>query len=257
MLNIFSDGKFVQELEDASAKRIRDATIQIALEKGILKDYTDVASVDSTLALHAATPAVQAFYSFYEEKHGDKGGVCPDNGKKARGQAWVDWYGRVACTAQDLQEFIDEKASGDEYVLFYALVHNGANRFSRNHSRPKLLAFDHIHPPPSRTLVRPGRTAILYTSLDGHAWNLKELHDTLYSNNGVEYVVRYIPPRRDAEDIGEGQTWMKSYLTGYGVALDLKKTDYLVLDDRHSRNPGMSRVSRLRHNCVPNLHIVV
>lgn len=132
-----------------------------------------------------------------------------------------------------------------------ALVHNGANRFSSNHSRPQLLAFDHIHPAPSRTLVRLGQTAILYTSLDGHAWNLKQLHDTLYSNNGVEYVVRYIPPRRD---IGEGK---KSYLTGYGIALDLKKTDYLVLDDRHSRSSGMSPVSRLQYNCIPNLRIVV
>ncbi len=48
----------------------------------------------------------------------------------------------------------------------------------------------------------------------------------IYSNNGMEYVFRYIPPRRDSD---EGKTLMKSYSTGYGVALDLKKkTDYLV-----------------------------
>ena len=80
-----------------------------------------MASVDSTLALHAATPAVQAFYNFYQEKHGDKGGACLENGKNARGQAWVDWYGRVACTAQDLNELMDEKASGDGYVPCYSL----------------------------------------------------------------------------------------------------------------------------------------
>ena len=118
LLNAFSEEKFAQQLENAGAKRIRDATIQIALERGILKDSTDVASIDSTLALHAATPAVQAFYSFYDERHGDKDGVCPGNGKEARGQAWVDWYGRVVCTAQELRELMDEEALGDEYVLF-------------------------------------------------------------------------------------------------------------------------------------------
>ena len=45
----------------------------------------------------------------------------------------------------------------------------------------------------------------------------------------MEYVFRYIPPRRDS-----GKTLMKSYLTGYGAAPDLKKMDYLVLDDGHS-----------------------
>ncbi len=231
LLDAFSSGNFVQ---NASASRIRNVTIQTALEKGILKDPTDVAAVDSTLALHAATPTVQAFYSFYEDRYGAEGGVCLENGKETQGQAWVDWYGRVVCTAHQLQEVINE--TSERHVFIYSFVYHQTDRLRSKHSRPKLLAFDHIHPPPSRSLVRPSRTAILYASLDRHAWNLKELHDALYSNNGVEYVFRYIPPRRDSD---EGK---KSYLTGYGVALDLKKTDYLVLDDRHSGSSGKCHV---------------
>jgi UDP-glucose:glycoprotein glucosyltransferase len=30
----------------------------------------------------------------------------------------------------------------------------------------------------------------------------------------------------------------KQFLTGYGVGLDLKKTDYLALDDRRSKGSG-------------------
>ncbi len=77
-------------------------------KRGFLKDPTDVAAIDSTLALHAATPTVQAFYSFYEDRYGAEGGVRLENGKETQGQAWVDWYGRVVCTAQELQEVINE-----------------------------------------------------------------------------------------------------------------------------------------------------
>jgi len=42
----------------------------------------------------------------------------------------------------------------------------------------------------------------------------------------MEYVLRYVTPKE--RDHGK-----KATLSGYGVALDLKKTDYLALDDRH------------------------
>lgn len=42
----------------------------------------------------------------------------------------------------------------------------------------------------------------------------------------LQYVIRYVPPVNPAE--------AKNFLAGYGVALDLKKTDYLALDDRRA-----------------------
>jgi hypothetical protein len=99
--------------ENASAERIHNTTIQVALEKGILKDLTDVAAVDSTLALHAATPTVQALYSFYEDTFGAEGKVCSENG------AWVDWYGQVVCTVQELQNVINE----ERHVFLYSFVY--------------------------------------------------------------------------------------------------------------------------------------
>ena len=99
--------------ENASAQLIHNTTIQLALEKGILKDLTDVAAVDSTLALHAATPTVQALYSFYEDRFGSEGGICFGN------EAWVDWYGQVVCTAQELQNVINE----ERHVFIYSFVY--------------------------------------------------------------------------------------------------------------------------------------
>jgi hypothetical protein len=100
-------------------------------------------------------------------------------------------------------------------------------------TRPKLLTFDHIFPPPFQSLKSPPRTAILYASLSSP--NFRELHTYLLSlaskpTPTVEYILRYISLDRDKDT--------RSYLSGYGVALDLKKMDYLAIDDRHSRFKG-------------------
>ncbi len=95
-------------------------------------------------------------------------------------------------------------------------------------SSPQLLPFDHVLPDPSRLLERPPRTAILYATLDSP--NFRELHSYLYAaahspSPQLTYVFRPIPPAgRDPDS--------RTYLSGYGVALDLKKTDYLAVDDR-------------------------
>lgn len=47
----------------------------------------------------------------------------------------------------------------------------------------------------------------------------------------LTYVFRYVPPKREGPITRE-------YLSGYGVGLDLKKTDYLVMDDRLARQTG-------------------
>ena len=47
----------------------------------------------------------------------------------------------------------------------------------------------------------------------------------------MEYVFRHIPP----ETV---DTSARNYLSGYNVVLDLKKMDYLALDDRHTKRRG-------------------
>lgn len=64
----------------------------------------------------------------------------------------------------------------------------------------------------------------------------------------VRYILRWIPPaelrespkkvpeRKDEIDVKHESVQPKQqYLTGYGVGLDLKKMDYLALDDRRSK----------------------
>ena len=104
-------------------------------------------------------------------------------------------------------------------------------------TRPKILTFDHIFPPPHLIVDRPPKTAILYASLTSP--NFRELHTHLLKivnkpDPKVEYVFRHIPPTARSNG--------RSYLSGYGVALDIKKMDYLALDDRHSSSGGISLI---------------
>jgi UDP-glucose:glycoprotein glucosyltransferase len=101
--------------------------------------------------------------------------------------------------------------------------------FSRSEPPPKpgRLAFDHIYPPLDHHSVGPPRTAILYASIQSS--NFRGLHSHLLRLSSgpaprVQYIFRPVPPK--------GPVSEKSYLSGYGVTLDLKKMDYLSLDDR-------------------------
>jgi len=76
--------------------------------------------------------------------------------------------------------------------------------------------------------------AILYASLQSS--NFRELHSHLLRLSSgtspmVQYVLRPIPPKGSANE--------KTYLSGYGVTLDLKKMDYLALDDRLTHQKSM------------------
>ena len=102
---------------------------------------------------------------------------------------------------------------------------------------PKLLPFDHVLPDPARLLSLPPKTAILYATLDSP--NFRELHAYLYAAARapaphLTYVFRPIPPPPPPNEEAE-----RAYLSGYGVALDLKKTDYLAVDDRLQSGGGV------------------
>jgi len=176
-----------------------------------------------SLALSAATPKLEAFYNYFESIHGE--------GLGANCESWVDWYGEVACNKEVLVRLVDEKlenVSKNPSAMYVRCSSSESILIAVNSpSRPKLLSFDHIYPPLHKSPTRPPLTAIFYGVLSSP--NFRELHDYLLtlSNStdpNVEYVFRPI----------RGNVVRQDYdLTGYGVALDLKKMDYLALDDRN------------------------
>jgi len=213
---------------------IHQAALQIALNNAILQETGSLYAVEMNLALHAATPKLEAFYNHYEDHHNhSRGTQCG---------SWVDWYGEVVCDADRLAQLagvenLDSTANLKKYVLSVSYrsctILTSVN--SSPQTRPKILIFDHIFPPPDLIVDRPPRTAILYASLTSA--NFRELHTYLLKivnkpDPLVEYIFRHIPPTARSDG--------RSYLSGYGVALDLKKMDYLALDDRHSSSGGRS-----------------
>ncbi|KAF4586958.1 hypothetical protein EYR40_010976 [Pleurotus pulmonarius] len=219
LLDALTDPDTLTNAPSLSPEALYQASIEVASENGLITDAGAFVAVEMNLALHAATPKIEAFYHHYANMQ-SKGTLKPPGEEAGVPQScgsWVDWYGQVVCDVETLThlagvETIDPSIATPDYT------------------RPKVLPFDHINPSPRQTLDRPHRTAILYASLESP--NFRELHSYLFSLSNraephVEYILRYVPPA------GREGT-QRNYLSGYGVALDLKKTDYLVVDDRQA-----------------------
>ena len=227
LLDALTDPDTPPSVHTLAAEAIHRLAAETTLRLDLLPKAASPAFADINLALHAATPKIEAFYQYYTDHHGSKelGADC---------ESWVDWYGQVVCDLETLEKLADvdtiDEATSHAYVTSTCTPFrqsNDSHLFSA-FPRPHILPFDHIHPP-SKALKRPPRTAIFYASVDSK--NFRTLHSHLYklatlTSPRIEYVLRYVAPAdRDSEK--------KATLSGYGVALDLKKTDYLALDDRH------------------------
>lgn len=235
-LDRLTDTEGLMSPASMTPQAIYQAALQIALDDGILQEAGSLVAVEMNLALHAATPKLEAFYNHYEDHHNHSQGTqCG---------SWVDWYGEVVCDADRLAqlagvEATDSTGNFKTYVLFVGspgcAMLMSLDHSSSSQTRPKILTFDHIFPPPNHIVDRPPKAAILYASLASP--NFRELHTYMLKiaskpNPQMEYVFRHIPPTTRSN--------ARSYLSGYGVALDIKKMDYLALDDRHLSSGGRS-----------------
>ncbi|KAG6827591.1 hypothetical protein H0H92_011214 [Tricholoma furcatifolium] len=212
LLNKITDPETLPSPENLTPEAAYQAILEVAVENGYLKEPGSLAAVKLNLALHAATPKIEAFYNHYiDHYNATNGDSCG---------SWVEWYGEVVC---DIETLV--RLAGVETIEPVA---------KESTHEPRLLTFDHIRPSPARSLKHPPRTAIFYAS--PLSSNFRELHDYLLTYSGkpnphIEYVLRYVAPQQLDQRA-------RNYLSGYGVSLDLKKTDYLAIDDRHSRNGG-------------------
>ncbi|KAG1729250.1 glycosyltransferase family 24 protein [Suillus lakei] len=152
----------------------------------------ETAAVNVGLALHAASPKLAAQPIHESGREG-----CED---------WVDWYGSIACNAEEFKRLVKISTAASD---------------SESQPKVKRLQTDHTQPlQPS--LRAPRWTAIHYA--DPMSPEFNSLHGALLSLSlDVEYVLRWARPIIATDG---------PYLSGFGVALDLKKMDYLAVDDR-------------------------
>nr|XP_019013386.1 UDP-glucose:glycoprotein glucosyltransferase [Kwoniella pini CBS 10737]OCF52167.1 UDP-glucose:glycoprotein glucosyltransferase [Kwoniella pini CBS 10737] len=158
------------------------------------------------LSLHTNIPKILSQYSWYESFIRPKENVlgvdrCKENG-------WVEWKGKGFCWVDDFKKDVELSIEEGSY---------------HSNAQIEVLPFDHLSSPSSTT----SSTAILYytpnTENSVNLLNYLAYHETQYPN--FNYVIRYLPPSVIDET-------KKTPLSGWGVEMALKKTDYLVVDDR-------------------------
>lgn len=87
--------------------------METASRLGLLPKPGSLAFAEINLALHAATPKIEAFYQYYTDRYGDNafGEGC---------ESWVDWYGQVVCNPEILEKLADvdtiDEATSHTYV---------------------------------------------------------------------------------------------------------------------------------------------
>jgi len=68
-------------------------SLGVATQDGLLSEPGALTAVEMNLALHAATPKIEAFYNYYSNYVKD---LDPNCG------SWVDWYGTIVCDVETL-----------------------------------------------------------------------------------------------------------------------------------------------------------
>ena len=175
----------------------------------VAADHMHWAALNSArvrLALHALTARLAASAEYYDRHVAN----LADSHKLHSPEctSWVDWHGQIVCDAETLLQLAN---SQDDGVVV---------------TKPKRLPLDHVHRI-SPYLEEPRYTAIHFA--DPTSPSFRPLHEALLSlEPNVEYVLRWA---QGTARHGKGE--LSSHLSGYGVSLDLKKMDYLVLDDRN------------------------
>jgi UDP-glucose:glycoprotein glucosyltransferase len=174
--------------------------LNIIQQKHYLKpDLMDITKL--ALAMRSTAPKVEAYHHYYSNV------VVPRMNNTAKiafdeqCESWVEYDGQQFCGAQKLQKAISSSKKKDLQDL-------------------PVLTFDHIFTSSSSE----AETAILYGDVMSTAFS--DLHNILYKaakDDKISYIIRYKPGSNVNDTV---------VLSGYGIELALKNTDYLVIDDR-------------------------
>ncbi|KAJ5492577.1 UDP-glucose:glycoprotein glucosyltransferase 1 [Penicillium diatomitis] len=179
--------------EAVSEKELYDRFLQVIHEDGHLRTPESLSSFKLSMAIRSSAPRIQAHYQYYNTSVQQSLMVAQD----AACPVWVHLNGKQYCSS--LMERAQQDVNGD--------------------SDPKDLPFDRVFGDES---LPP---AVLYADIS--APTFKEFHEKISEmarQGDVSYRVRYRPP----------QHWVSRplFVSGYGVELALKRTDYIVIDDR-------------------------
>ncbi|KAK4688056.1 UDP-glucose:glycoprotein glucosyltransferase, partial [Tremellales sp. Uapishka_1] len=200
---------------EISSQSLLSASLALIESYNLLPQPSSLSSFHLGMALHTTVPRIEASYNYYEHRIDEVAlGVTEC-------QSWVEWRGKGFCGVdelrKDFQLSLEEKTHLSEGNL-------------------ALLPFDHLSPS-SNPLAR---AVFYFDPLDASSTQLLtflEHHASSYPE--FQYIVRYRPSK--------GLRERKTAMAGFGVEMALKKTDYLVVDDRVNAGNSKSTVSTDQH----------
>ncbi|CAI2171010.1 14159_t:CDS:10 [Funneliformis geosporum] len=212
-------------------QEVYNTALGVVESKKYLSAPTSISILEFALSLHTTAPVIQSYYHYYDAN------VVPsrqefNNNFNPECDVWVDWYGHQACSIEDFKNLSGFGKSGK-----YDIPYNSSDQHL------KLLPFDHVLSS-NEEIISP--LIILYA--DVFSSNFASFHQflsELISIDEAKYILRYKPPKGKRDDL---------YLTGYGVELALKNTDYIVIDDRkvetddHDEGENESESNHESHN---------
>ena len=171
-----------------------------------------MSSLQFALSIHSAAPRIEAHYQYYETSVAPSLMIAQD----AACPVWVYFDGKQYCSpALDRAQ---QDVSGLPYVSFvetFVLVIDFENRSQ------EVLPFDRVLGDSQETRLTP---SILYADITSPLF--AQFHQTISNtarSSQTSYRVRYRP---------SGSSNKHLVINGYGVELALKRTDYIVIDDR-------------------------
>ncbi|EGG08350.1 family 24 glycosyltransferase, partial [Melampsora larici-populina 98AG31] len=101
----------------------------------------------------------------------------------------------------------------------------------RDRPAPRILSFDHICPPGSHIPPPSVPVVILYASNDPRSFG--PFHDVLHQASSSSPIrATYIFRWQVSSDDSQSSSIGPSHLSGWATRLDIKKSDYLTVDDR-------------------------
>lgn len=204
----------------SSAREVHDAAKEALDHLGFLTDPGSRQNWEMSLALHSQSPKIAASWQLARSTGAyDRWKSATRGGVKGACESWVDWYGLVICTEAELHSTLLDFAQPSSNVTVYP--------------------FDHLLGPDQSSTS--DATAILYgqpLSSNFHALYATLFRETTRKNRDVplRFVLRWQPP--GLQEKADSTQLTSGYVSGFGAALDLKKVDYLVIDDRKLSQVG-------------------
>lgn len=178
---------------------------RIVEQRFLLNGYSG-SLLNVSLATHSGVPAIQAYYHYYTKT------IVPSLEEKVDSikacSCWVDWGSIERICNPDL--IADMQMQAPDF------------------QNPKLLSIDNHY----RKLKGDGKTVILYADVLTSVYSQFYAQLTQFANKheDFDFVVRWIPSLDDKIH----NRFIS--LSGYGVELALKNTEYQAVDDRNVKD---------------------